>query len=88
MSPWESRWFDQLGNEIMNQLVDEVDPNDPHLGQDTQDKRDERMTELKESMKAMTSSGGYGDYSWDPVSLNLVLFARFIGAVTGTQSHF
>ena len=73
MSAWESEWFHKLGNEIMIQLTEEVDPTDPEelrlLGHDTQEKRNERMTKLKESMKATTACIDYGDYSWNPVSL-------------------
>ena len=73
METWESDWFTKLGNEIMIQLVDEVDPIDPEalrlLGHDTKEKRDERMTNLKESMKATTTQVGYGNYPWNPVSL-------------------
>ena len=74
MTPWESDWFNQLGNQIMNQLVSEVDPSDPQelelLGDDTKEKRDKRMMMLKEDGKAATTGHGYGDYPWDPVSLN------------------
>ena len=72
---WEIGWFNELGNEIMNDLVSEVDPSDQMaLGlssPDTKEKRDERMRKLKENMKATTTSFGYGDYPWDPVSLCL-----------------
>lgn len=73
MSQWESKWFDRLGNEIMDKLVSDVDPNDPKdiraLGQDTKDKRNERMRKLVEAGKATTTHSSYGDYPWDLVSL-------------------
>ena len=72
MSRWESESFDNLGNEIMLQLSNQVDPIDPEqlklLGHDTKEKRDERMMKLKIGMKAATSSINYGDYPWNPVS--------------------
>ena len=71
MSPWESDWFDKLGNEIMFDF--DLGPTDPKelslLGPDAQDKRDERLMKLKENLKATTTHYGYGDYPWDPVSL-------------------
>lgn len=70
MALWESRWFDTLGNEIMEEVVSEVDPYKPEdlefLGHDTPEKRKERMMNLKENMKATTSHVSYGEYPWDP----------------------
>ncbi|CAD6572761.1 MAG: hypothetical protein ASARMPREDX12_005434 [Alectoria sarmentosa] len=78
MTPWESDWFNQLGNQIMNQLVSEVDPSDPQelelLGDDTKEQRDERMMMLKEDGKAATTGHGYGDYPWDPYEPKLGKF--------------
>lgn len=71
MSSWESRWFDNLGNEIMFQVMDEIDPIDPELvrrfGDDTKEKRDERMKNLVGTMRATTIRSSYGDYPWNPV---------------------
>ena len=73
MAKWEARCFDKLGNDIMLQLAAEVDPWEPKdisaLGRDTKAARDERMRALKQTMRAGTSSGSYGDYPWDRVSI-------------------
>ena len=53
------------------------------LGDDTKEKRDERMMMLKEEGKATTTGHGYGDYPWDPVSLNPIRSASLIDGVTG-----
>ena len=53
------------------------------LGDDTKEKRDERMMMLKEEGKAATTGHGYGDYPWDPVSLNPIRSASLIDGVTG-----
>ena len=86
LKAWERRWFDKLGNEIMNTVVSEVDPQDQMALRlscpESKDNRDERMMKLKEVMKAATTGYGYGDYPWDPVSLNSKMSAHFIGAVT------
>lgn len=90
MALWESRWFDTLGNEIMEEVVSEVDPYKPEdlefLGHDTPEKRKERMMNLKENMKATTSHVSYGEYPWDPVSLNSGMSACLIGALLGSQA--
>ena len=90
MSAWESDWFHKLGNQIMFQLTDEVDPIAPEelklLGHDTREKRDERMTKLKENMKATTARIDYGDYSWNPVSLTQGTPA--CGTILGFQAVF
>lgn len=69
---WESYWFSKLGNDILDQLVSQVDPNDSMVirvaGSDTREKRDERMNKLTEKMKATTTHNGYGDYPWNSVS--------------------
>lgn len=69
---WESRAFNKLGNDILDQVVSEVDPIDPMairlLGDDTREKREERMKKLTENMKLTTTRYGYGDYSWNSVS--------------------
>ena len=86
-----SRWFDDLGNEIINQLVSEVDPSDPRglelLGHDTKEKRDERMVRLKQSMKATTTDVRYGDYPWNQVSQTLET-TTYLGAIIGKSSRF
>ena len=88
MSAWESDWFHKLGNEIMIQLADEVDPTDPKelklLGHDTPEKRNERMTKLKENMNATTARIEYGVYSWNPVSLTPEIAA--CGTILGFQT--
>lgn len=88
MSAWESDWFHKLGNQIMIQLADEVDPTDPEelrlLGHDTPEKRNERMTKLKENMKATTARIEYGDYRWNPVSLTQGMPA--CGTILGFQA--
>lgn len=75
MSSWETEWFKKMGNEIMFQAMDEVDPIDPELvrrlGEDTKEKRDERMKKLVGNMRAKTTRSSYGDYPWNPVSLTL-----------------
>lgn len=75
MSSWETEWFKKIGNEIMFQAMDEVDPIDPELvrrlGEDTKEKRDERMKKLVGNMRAKTTRSSYGDYPWNPVSLTL-----------------
>lgn len=76
MSSWETEWFNKLGNEIMFQAMDEVDPIDPELvrrlGEDTKIKRDERMKKLVGNMRAKTTRSSYGDYPWNAVSVNHV----------------
>ena len=77
MQSWEIEWFDKLGNEIMIQLLDEVDPTDPEklklLDHDTPEKRSERLKKLTDNMKAKMSRSAYGDYPWNLVSLALEL---------------
>lgn len=86
MDGWESGWFNKLGTEIMLQLLSEVDPWDPNdlrlLGHDTKEKRDERMMKVKKDAEAATTDFGYGDYPWDPVSLNTRMFVCFYVAGT------
>lgn len=89
---WESHCFDKLGNEILDQVVSEVDPNDPIairlLGSDTKEKRDERMKKLTENMKATTTHYGYGDYPWNPVSRFSEISACHVGTAIRISSNF
>ena len=88
---WESREFNKLGNEILDQVVSEVDPIDPMaitlLGDDTKEKRDERMKKLTENMKTTTTRYGYGDYSCNAVSGYTELLACLVGTVIGSSSN-
>ena len=89
MSSWETEWFNKLGNEIMFQAMDEVDPIDPELirrlGEDTKEKRDERMEKLVGNMRAKTTRSSYGDYPWNVVSLNPGIPTR--STVSGNPSY-
>ena len=73
MAKWKARCFDDIGNSIMLQVAAEVDPWEPDdiraLGKDTKSSRNKRMRDLKETMRARSTSGCYGDYPWDRVSI-------------------
>ena len=90
MSSWETDWFTKLGNEIMFQAADEVDPIDPEeikrLGKDTREKRTERMDKLVGNMKATTTGFSYGQYPWNSVSL--ILGTPACSTISGFLSYF
>ena len=91
MQLWEIGWFNKLGNEIMLQLIDKVDPTDLEklklLGDDTPEKRSERLKKAKDNTKTRMSSIAYGDYAGNPVSLVLRLACSTITGILSRKPN-